>query len=106
MAVHWHLVASVLPPSLVAPTVADAPAQRSSAEVEEHTVAGSLTGSTTVEVLVPGVAVELVAAPSETATACDVGYSDLAEIRRSNHGSHCHRASHLVPVHSPSPDHS
>jgi hypothetical protein len=86
--------------------VADALAQRSTTEVEVHAAAGSLTGSTNVEVLVLGVAVELVMAPSEIVVACDVGNSDLAEIRRSSHGSHCHCVGHLVPVHSPNPDHS
>jgi hypothetical protein len=43
-----------------------------------HAVAGSLTGLTNVKVLVPGIAVELVVAPSEISAARDVGSSNLA----------------------------
>jgi hypothetical protein len=76
--VPWQPVASALSPAPIAPARADASALRPSAEVEVHAVAGSLTGLTNVKVLVPGVVVELVVAPSEISAACDVGSFDLA----------------------------
>jgi hypothetical protein len=78
VAVLWQSVASTLSPAPIALARADASALRPSTEVEVHAVAGSLTGLTNVKVLVPGIAVELVVAPSEISAARDVGSSNLA----------------------------